>query len=169
MCMPDFLPVHPGRTSPEPEHQDEQMQQIIAELERTRSELFTERSRRSRVEEELSVAREAHTQLRAELARVRRATREDSHASDAATPRSSDSEATIAKLKNQIKKLKRTPGWLGTAENIEHLIRRDMMLSPPPPRDSCRTPHMRCAPHATLYICLRCWSPNMRTSTQVRF
>ncbi|XP_026733725.1 uncharacterized protein LOC113498036 isoform X3 [Trichoplusia ni] len=106
MCMPDFLPVHPGRTSPEPEHQDEQMQQIIAELERTRSELFTERSRRSRVEEELSVAREAHTQLRAELARVRRATREDSHASDAATPRSSDSEATIAKLKNQIKKLK---------------------------------------------------------------
>lgn len=36
MCLPDFLPVHPGRTSPEPEHQDEQMQQIIAELERTR-------------------------------------------------------------------------------------------------------------------------------------
>ncbi|CAH2237545.1 jg9798 [Pararge aegeria aegeria] len=43
MRLPDFLPVHPGRTSPEPEHQDEQLQQIISELERTRSELFTER------------------------------------------------------------------------------------------------------------------------------
>lgn len=37
MRLPDFLPTHPGRTSPEPEHRDEQMQQIISELDRTRS------------------------------------------------------------------------------------------------------------------------------------
>ncbi|XP_075978652.1 lethal (3) 04053 [Anticarsia gemmatalis] len=125
MCLPDFLPVHPGRTSPEPEHQDEQLQQIMAELERTRSELFTERSRRSRVEEELSSTRAALLSLRAArdcdvaaAARARRradtefvgaldaaASRAESSLADAAT-RATEAESTIAKLKNQIKKLR---------------------------------------------------------------
>ncbi|XP_068618370.1 uncharacterized protein l(3)04053 [Battus philenor] len=109
--LPDFLPVHPGRTSPEPEHQDEQLQQIISELERTRSELFAERSRRCRAEEEATTAR-------ARLAERDRAMREHTCAPatapslDVSTvytileqPRSSDPEV-VAKLKNEIKKLK---------------------------------------------------------------
>ncbi|KPI97178.1 PREDICTED: uncharacterized protein LOC106121448 [Papilio xuthus] len=118
--LPDFLPVHPGRTSPEPEHQDEQLQQIMNELERTRSELFTERSRRCRAEEEAAVAR-------ARQAESERAMREhvcapvvdtvfpgvllDPRLVPAAplTPmaeaRSADPEV-VSKLKNEIKKLK---------------------------------------------------------------
>ncbi|CAB3221531.1 unnamed protein product [Arctia plantaginis] len=117
MCLPDFLPVHPGRTSPEPEHQDEQMQQIMAELERTRSELFAERSLRSRVEEELSMARSALSALRAETSRRARRRDEFVGAVDVASARSeanlaeaqtraTEAEATIAKLKIQIKQLK---------------------------------------------------------------
>ncbi|XP_022830452.1 uncharacterized protein LOC111359224 [Spodoptera litura] len=109
MCLPDFLPVHPGRTSPEPEHQDEQMQQIMAELERTRSELFAERSRRCRVEEELALARAAAAQLRADAhVLAQRRAHELDRAGPASEPasRTTDSEATIARLKNQIKKLK---------------------------------------------------------------
>ncbi|CAH2039275.1 unnamed protein product, partial [Iphiclides podalirius] len=104
--LPDFLPVHPGRTSPEPEHQDEQLQQIINELERTRSELFTERSRRCRAEEEAS-------NVRARLAQTDRALREHvcvpppppPAPSPETSPRTADPEA-VAKLKNEIKKLK---------------------------------------------------------------
>ncbi|XP_041987120.1 uncharacterized protein LOC121738915 [Aricia agestis] len=69
--LPDLMPVHPGRTSPEPEHQDEQLQQIISELERARSDLFAERSRRSRAEDEAQRAREELAAVRAELAAVR--------------------------------------------------------------------------------------------------
>ncbi|CAG4946578.1 unnamed protein product [Parnassius apollo] len=90
--LPDFLPVHPGRTSPEPEHQDEQLQQIMSELERTRSELFAERSRRGRAEEE------------AARARARLAARERDCALEAHTG-PADPEA-VAILKNEIKKLK---------------------------------------------------------------
>ncbi|PZC78745.1 hypothetical protein B5X24_HaOG217203 [Helicoverpa armigera] len=124
MCLPDFLPVHPGRTSPEPEHQDEQMQQILAELERTRCELFTERSRRSRLEEELTSSRAAAAALRADLSAARAAVssarrsdrefagqmdvaadRVENSLADAKT-RAAEAESTIARLKNQIKKLK---------------------------------------------------------------
>ncbi|XP_045495455.1 uncharacterized protein LOC123694163 [Colias croceus] len=72
MRLPDFLPVHPGRTSPEPQAQNEQIQQLV-ELERTRSELFMERNRRLRAEEELNSGREALRLLRAELSTVRAA------------------------------------------------------------------------------------------------
>ncbi|XP_039755835.1 uncharacterized protein LOC120630637 [Pararge aegeria] len=131
MRLPDFLPVHPGRTSPEPEHQDEQLQQIISELERTRSELFTERSRRSRAEEEASSIREAASLLRAEAAAARAseaalrarlhearlADREYAGQLEAAThrvennlmdtaARASEAETSVSKLKNEIKKLK---------------------------------------------------------------
>ncbi|KAJ2943564.1 hypothetical protein O0L34_g16673 [Tuta absoluta] len=131
MRLPDFLPVHPGRTSPEPEHQDEQLQQIISELERTRSELFAERSRRSRLEGELSTAREAESLLRAEvaaarageasararLADVRHSDREYAGQLDAAATtvetslhdaksRATEAELTVAKLRREIKKLK---------------------------------------------------------------
>ncbi|XP_053606836.1 uncharacterized protein LOC128673187 [Plodia interpunctella] len=126
MRLPDFLPVHPGRTSPEPEHQDEQMRQICEELERTRSELFSERSRRSRLERELAAARaqaenagrvaaQQAAEARRSDARAREqmftqqldaaASRLESNLSDTAT-RATDAEATVAKLKNQIKKLK---------------------------------------------------------------
>lgn len=117
MCLPDFLPVHPGRTSPEPEHQDEQMQQIMAELERTRSELFAERSRRSRVEEELRSARTSLSTLRAQAQAAREAERQFVGAVGAATSRAEDTladtatrateaESTIAQLKKEIKRLK---------------------------------------------------------------
>ncbi|XP_072947732.1 uncharacterized protein l(3)04053 [Epargyreus clarus] len=125
MRLPDFLPVHPGRTSPEPEHQDEQLQQIIAELERTRSELFTERSRRSRAEDEAQTAREAASLLRAEAAaaraaeaalRARRADRDLADASDGVrgpsetigycSARSGDNDATVTRLRNEIRRLK---------------------------------------------------------------
>ncbi|XP_060802479.1 uncharacterized protein LOC106133414 isoform X1 [Amyelois transitella] len=125
MRLPDFLPVHPGRTSPEPEHQDEQMRQICEELERTRAELFSERSRRSRLERELIAARDdaAAARMQAETANraaaeTRRsearsfaqqldaaASRVESNLSDTAN-RATDAEATVVKLKNQIKKLK---------------------------------------------------------------
>ncbi|KAM3955862.1 uncharacterized protein ACR2FA_010203 [Aphomia sociella] len=122
--LPDFLPVHPGRTSPEPEHQDEQLQQIIAELGRIRSELFTERSRRSRAEqeaaalrEEAAAARAAEAALRAQRAAERRygveldaaAARAEHNLLDAAT-RATDAESTVAKLKSQVKKLKEEAG-----------------------------------------------------------
>ncbi|XP_063535782.1 serine/arginine repetitive matrix protein 1-like isoform X2 [Cydia strobilella] len=54
MRLPDFLPVHPGRTSPEPEPD---MQPLLQELERTRSELNLERRRCARLEDELRAAR----------------------------------------------------------------------------------------------------------------
>ncbi|KAF9408953.1 hypothetical protein HW555_011529 [Spodoptera exigua] len=83
MCLPDFLPVHPGRTSPEPEHQDEQMQQIMAELERTRyGRIFS---------------------------------------------RTTDADATIARLKNQIKKLKGAPVRTRSAKNTKFQSRPYMM------------------------------------------
>ncbi|XP_047534654.1 uncharacterized protein LOC125069265 [Vanessa atalanta] len=124
MRLPDFLPVHPGRTSPEPEHQDEQLQQIISELERTRAELFAERSRRSRAEEDARAAREVATQLRAEaaaararLGEARRADRDYAGQLDAVSQRAhsnlldtaaraSEAETTVSKLKNEIKRLK---------------------------------------------------------------
>ncbi|XP_045767007.1 uncharacterized protein LOC123868506 [Maniola jurtina] len=131
MRLPDFLPVHPGRTSPEPEHQDEQLQQIISELERTRSELFAERSRRSRAEEEANSAREAASLLRAEAAAARaseaalRARLHDARLADreyagqleAAThrvennlqdtaARATEAETNVSKLRNEIKRLK---------------------------------------------------------------
>ncbi|XP_034831385.1 uncharacterized protein [Maniola hyperantus] len=131
MRLPDFLPVHPGRTSPEPEHQDEQLQQIMSELERTRSELFTERSRRSRAEEEANSAREAASLLRAEAAAARaseaalRARLHDARLADreyagqleAAThrvennlqdtaARATEAETSVSKLRNEIKRLK---------------------------------------------------------------
>ncbi|KAJ0178092.1 hypothetical protein K1T71_005915 [Dendrolimus kikuchii] len=124
MRLPDFLPVHPGRTSPEPEHQDEQLQQIMAELDRTRSELFNERSRRCRVEEELRSARASAAGLRAEAAAARAAlgaardrdrdytgqldaaaSSVETNLMDAAV-RATEAEITVAKLKTQIKKLK---------------------------------------------------------------
>ncbi|XP_028029166.1 uncharacterized protein LOC114242269 [Bombyx mandarina] len=116
MRLPDFLPVHPGRTSPEPEHQDEQLQQIMSELERTRSELFTERSRRCRLEEEISRLRASESDLRA---RLRDCTQDrqykgqldaavstvENNFMDAAV-RATEAESTIERLKKQIKKLK---------------------------------------------------------------
>ncbi|CAH2090783.1 unnamed protein product [Euphydryas editha] len=112
MRLPDFLPVHPGRTSPEPEHQDEQLQQIISELERTRAELFAERSRRSRAEEDARVARETAAQLRAEAAAAR-ARLNDARRADRMQGSQLDTEAggseadtTISNLKNEIQKLK---------------------------------------------------------------
>ncbi|CAF4925882.1 unnamed protein product [Pieris macdunnoughi] len=39
MRLPDFLPIHPGRTSPEPQPQNDQLQHIV-ELERTRWDEF---------------------------------------------------------------------------------------------------------------------------------
>ncbi|XP_052741793.1 uncharacterized protein LOC112047885 [Bicyclus anynana] len=130
MRLPDFLPVHPGRTSPEPEHQDQQLQQIIAELERTRMELFSERSRRSRAEDEASSLRETASLLRAEAAAARaseaalRARLHEARAADrdyvghmeAAAHRDNclvdnaarapGAETAYTKLKNEIKKLK---------------------------------------------------------------
>ncbi|VVC88349.1 unnamed protein product [Leptidea sinapis] len=57
MRLPDFLPVHPGRTSPEPPPQNEDVQHFV-ELERLR---------RLRVEEELNSVCEALRVARAEL------------------------------------------------------------------------------------------------------
>ncbi|GBP08742.1 hypothetical protein EVAR_7324_1 [Eumeta japonica] len=71
MRLPDFLPVHPGRTSPEPEHADEQLQSLLNELERARSELFTERSRRTRLESELESARAETEALRVDISAIR--------------------------------------------------------------------------------------------------
>ncbi|CAH0398904.1 unnamed protein product [Chilo suppressalis] len=96
MRLPDFLPVHPGRTSPEPEHQDEQLQQIIAELERTRSELFSERSRRHRAEADAAAAR-------AQYARARELRPTPEHDD---RERGADVESTISKLRKEIKRLK---------------------------------------------------------------
>ncbi|CAG9561465.1 unnamed protein product [Danaus chrysippus] len=124
MRLPDFLPVHPGRTSPEPEHQDEQLTQIIAELERTRSELFTERSRRSHAEEDARESRAAVAALRAELnaararlSDVRHADRQYAGQLEAAAQRvennlidtaarATEAESVVTKLKNEIKRLK---------------------------------------------------------------
>ncbi|XP_052758940.1 uncharacterized protein LOC113514723 [Galleria mellonella] len=116
MRLPDFLPVHPGRTSPEPEHQDEQLQQIMAELERTRCELFAERSRRSRAEEEAATLRAEAAELRARLAAARRPAPVTAPASSSAPPvhdaeaRATEGEPAVAKLKSQIKKLKEEVG-----------------------------------------------------------
>ncbi|XP_049874240.1 uncharacterized protein LOC126372486 [Pectinophora gossypiella] len=109
MRLPDFLPVHPGRTSPEPDHPDQQLHLIMAELERTRSELFSERSRRSRLEDEVSTLRSAESSLRAAAAARleagrRRPRRDDDAAPDSAT--ATDTDSTVAKLKKEIKKLK---------------------------------------------------------------
>ncbi|XP_073946801.1 lethal (3) 04053 isoform X2 [Choristoneura fumiferana] len=90
MRLPDFLPVHPAgpaRTSPEPAPAPAQPPQLLEQLERTRTELFAERARRSRLEGELAAARDA--------ARRRDACR---------TP--ADGDSTVAQLKNQIKRLK---------------------------------------------------------------
>ncbi|KAL0822236.1 hypothetical protein ABMA28_004363 [Loxostege sticticalis] len=152
MRLPDFLPVHPGRTSPEPEHQDEQLQQIISELERTRSELFAERSRRVRAESEAAgarrdalAARAAADAARAEADAARadaEAARAARHAArraerdhvaqldgaaqsletdiDLAASRVTDAESTIAKLQNQIKKLKEE---LAASQEAARLLR----------------------------------------------
>ncbi|CAH4032899.1 unnamed protein product [Pieris brassicae] len=130
MRLPDFLPIHPGRTSPEPQPQNDQLQHIV-ELERTRSELFMERNRRLRAEDELNSGREALRLLRAELSSVRaseaalrlqlsearHADREYIGQIEAAThrvehnlmdtaSRATEGESMITKLKNEIKRLK---------------------------------------------------------------
>ncbi|XP_059057995.1 uncharacterized protein LOC131851503 [Achroia grisella] len=117
MRLPDFLPVHPGRTSPEPEHQDEQLQQIMAELERTRCELFAERSRRSRVEQEAVTLRAEVNDLRERLASATRRSVPSSGSASASSPlmpedeaRALDTDPAVAKLKSQIKKLKEEAG-----------------------------------------------------------
>ncbi|CAK1544871.1 unnamed protein product [Leptosia nina] len=130
MRLPDFLPVHPGRTSPEPQPQEEQLQQLV-ELERTRSELFMERNRRLRAEEELNSGREEIRLLRAELSAVRASEaalrtqlsdvrqadrdyvstmesgtqRTDHNLLDAAC-HASEADCTVSGLKNEIKRLK---------------------------------------------------------------
>ncbi|CAG9088840.1 unnamed protein product [Plutella xylostella] len=103
MRLPDFLPLHGGRSSPAGRASPrDQHEQLLEELEQARSELFIERGRRSRLEGEAAAAHDAAAALRAELRRQRGA--EGGH--DAAQVGASEAESTISRLKNQIKKLK---------------------------------------------------------------
>ncbi|CAG9794051.1 unnamed protein product [Diatraea saccharalis] len=115
MRLPDFLPVHPGRTSPEPEHQDEQLQQIISELERTRAELFSERSRRHRAEAEAAGARAL---LRASSPPIQHA--------DGPSNRAADSDSTVSRLRKEIKRLKEE---LSASQEEVRLLRGRQVLA----------------------------------------
>ncbi|XP_063828342.1 dentin sialophosphoprotein-like [Ostrinia nubilalis] len=124
MRLPDFLPVHPGRTSPEPAHHEAQLQQLQSDVQRLRSELFAERTRRARAESEAATALDAIGSLRLELDSTRAALREarrsdrmyaaqlDAAAQsletgvDGAANRVSEAELTIQRLRSQIRKLK---------------------------------------------------------------
>ncbi|XP_063382138.1 uncharacterized protein LOC134668628 [Cydia fagiglandana] len=95
MRLPDFLPVHPGRTSPEPEPD---LQPLLQELERTRTELNVERRQRARLEEELRGAR-------AEAQRARRRA-QDAQAMGDDYRESPESESLVNQLRIQIRRLK---------------------------------------------------------------
>ncbi|XP_063623689.1 uncharacterized protein LOC134795687 isoform X2 [Cydia splendana] len=96
MRLPDFLPVHPGRTSPEPEPD---LQPLLQELERTRTELNVERRQRVRLEEELRAAR-------AEAQQARRRAGDARAMGDDAYRESPESESLVNQLKIQIRRLK---------------------------------------------------------------
>ncbi|XP_047993504.1 ensconsin-like [Leguminivora glycinivorella] len=104
MRLPDFLPVHPGRTSPEPEPD---LQPLLQELERTRSELNLERRQRLRLEEELRTLQQQHAQAQAQALQQQRRRAADARAmGDDAYRESPESESSVNQLRIQIRRLK---------------------------------------------------------------